>query len=232
MIQVIKGMISSVLIMVFITKITRIPVQTKKEVHFKRHIINYIDGVPMKKSIFAFLFVFIHFSYSQWEPCNNEGFNQNTPYKLATYKEYIYAATHNGVFVSSDKGNNWLQKNKGLTDTNITVISATENLLFAGTYYNGIFVSTDNGNNWTQKNKGLNHLIINTLYIGENFVITGTVGGGIYLTTDNGENWTQKNKGFTDTNAISFFFLSDRCKYRIVLTPTLSTSGEGELNAL
>ena len=58
-----------------------------------------------------------------------------------------------GVFRSTDNGENWTQVNNGLTAT--FVLSFTTNAsedVFAGTYFGGgVFRSSDTGETWSEK---------------------------------------------------------------------------------
>ena len=71
---------------------------------------------------------------------------------------YLFAGSYgDGVFRSSDNGDNWIEVNNGLTAP--FVLSFATNAsgdIFAGTYFgNGVFRSTDNGDSWNEKNNGL-----------------------------------------------------------------------------
>lgn len=67
-----------------------------------------------------------------------------------THDEKMFAAKENGLFVSNDSGQTWLQLYNNFV--NHMTWSGT-NLICGGT--NGISITTDNGNNWVQKNEGL-----------------------------------------------------------------------------
>ena len=72
----------------------------------------------------------------------------------------IYAGTSEGLFVSYDCGETWIQKNSIVMVTDIAVNSVdTNKILIAcgnfGSPNTGIYLSTDGGNTWTQTSEGL-----------------------------------------------------------------------------
>jgi photosystem II stability/assembly factor-like uncharacterized protein len=70
----------------------------------------------------------------------------------------LYAGTLGaGIFVSTDKGENWRVMNTGLASLEITSLAVKGNSVFAGTYGGGIFASTNDGLTWTAMDSGLVH---------------------------------------------------------------------------
>ena len=67
---------------------------------------------------------------------------------------YIFLATDNGVYRSTDEGATYTQQNNGLgTDLNVLSIAVSgSNTVFAGTA-NSLYKSTDNGKTWTDIRK-------------------------------------------------------------------------------
>ncbi|MGE5352816.1 MAG: T9SS type A sorting domain-containing protein, partial [Acidobacteriota bacterium] len=117
---------------------------------------------------------------------------------MASIGNDLFAATETGgVFLSSDKGENWKAVNKGLKDKCINTLAAMGDELFAGSDTSGFFKSTDHGLNWREINYGspkyFNHdsyWSITALAVsGSNLVACATGGMGIYVSTDHGENW-------------------------------------------
>jgi hypothetical protein len=113
---------------------------------------------------------------------------------------HIFSGTYNGIYRSTDNGENWFSMNNGLSFTNVYSIAI--NLLghiFAGTFGGGIFRSTDNGENWIEINNGLTHLYIHSLTINTlGNIYAGTSQRGAFQSTDNGNTWTEINTGLTD----------------------------------
>ncbi len=97
----------------------------------------------------------------------------------------MYVATAYGLFFSTDRGQNWIEKIITPTLKNISSVALCGDNIIVGTYSNGIFRSVDNGNTWTSH---LGVLWIQALAsIGPN-VIAATR-DGVYLSQDSGITW-------------------------------------------
>ncbi len=108
-----------------------------------------------------------------------------------------------GVFVSTDNGNTWNQKNSGMTLPNIYSINHTSNnYIIAGDGSTGIYLSTDSGNSWTKKNTGLDGLNINSLVETNNGFVFAT-GIGVRISNDYGLSWSDINNLATWTYGIT-----------------------------
>lgn len=61
-----------------------------------------------------------------------------------------------GVYRSTDYGENWVEINYNVIETDVRVLAIdSSGHIFAGTYFGGgIFRSTDNGDSWTLVNAG------------------------------------------------------------------------------
>ncbi len=126
----------------------------------------------------------------------------------------LFAATgSNGVFLSTNNGDNWVPVNTGLTSKYVMCFVVSGNNLFAGTYESGIFLTTNNGKSWTNVSAGLpkhssdttEYLEIQNLVVINSKMFAGTNGGGIYLSTDNGTSWTDVNNGISQYASIYGF---------------------------
>ncbi|MGA2297288.1 MAG: T9SS type A sorting domain-containing protein [FCB group bacterium] len=159
--------------------------------------------------------------YAQWEECNN-GIGVNTPVCFFVDGNNTYAGTSSGIFVTTDYGDNWTDKNSGFKlryPPAIWSLAKSDNNIFAGTLLYGIFLSTDKGENWVQKSNGLPYIDMGldtifpeevyALMINNNYIFAGTQ-NGVYLSTDNGDNWIFKNNGLPqfDTNKREVFSLA------------------------
>lgn len=140
-------------------------------------------------------------SYAQWQRANLlDSVRVNT---IKMKDSFIFAGTDgDGIFVSTDDGENWTSSNKGLQDTFIHTIMIWGNTIFAGTE-TGVSVSTDNGENWRSINSGLSGLGVWSLAVsrdaaGDTTVFAGSW-NGVYSSTDRGENW--KVTGVSNTTS-------------------------------
>ena len=105
----------------------------------------------------------------------------------------IYAASpDSGVYLSTNNGNSWQQRNTGLTSLNVWSIKALSNhsgIIWAGTQDNGLFKSTDLGGSWIHS--GLSEWVseLTSNSNGDIFAATGT--DGINRSTDSGSSWVR-----------------------------------------
>lgn len=107
---------------------------------------------------------------------------------ITTNGNYIYTATINGLFVSSDNGSTWKLSSAGLTNA-VSALYMYGSNVFAGTYEGfdigtgGVFYSTNNGNSWILESAGLvgdrGVLNINSFNIVGTTLLAGT-GSGVF----------------------------------------------------
>lgn len=107
----------------------------------------------------------------------------------------LYAGTEsNGIYFSSDNGENWVSRNNGLTGLNITSVKASASgKIFAAVYGVGIFSSTDEGSVWQQTSNSVDARV-NVLTVSTGNVYAGTFTGA-YVSTDQGALWSASNNG-------------------------------------
>lgn len=107
----------------------------------------------------------------------------------------IYAGTYNGIFLSTNNGNNWVGLGTtGLTNTVISAIAISGTKIFAGTT-DGMFLSTNSGSSWTAINTGLTDSYITSVKI-LGSTILATTAGGIFRSTSDGSNWSRTGYGW------------------------------------
>ncbi|MGH9847487.1 MAG: putative Ig domain-containing protein, partial [Blastocatellia bacterium] len=70
-------------------------------------------------------------------------------FALLSVGSNLYAGTSGGVFLSTDQGGSWNERNKGLTTLHVNALASSAANLLAGTNGGGVFRSADNGQNWT-----------------------------------------------------------------------------------
>jgi photosystem II stability/assembly factor-like uncharacterized protein len=108
---------------------------------------------------------------------------------------HIFAGTWNGVFRSTDSGDNWMSINNGLLNLDIqSLIIAQNGDIIVGDGSGYVSLSTDNGNTWTEigaTGTQIMSLAVNSL----GYFFVGTYAGGVYFSSDNGNSWQQKNSG-------------------------------------
>jgi len=118
-----------------------------------------------------------------------------------------------GVYRSTDNGQNFVQINQGLDTSNgmnpVSFAINTSGHIYLGTLSGGVFRSTDNGDNWTQINQGITNTQILSLIINSNGnIFAGTSGGGVFRSADNGASWVQINQGLFGQNGQGLYVFS------------------------
>lgn len=176
---------------------------------------------------------------------------------LAHTGKYAIAATaDSGIFrfsgyVGSDRY--WVKINNGLTDLNITSVSALDaNTLIAGTSTGKIFKSTDLGANWTEVT-GLAFAgkKVAGIELAGSRVFVLVEGKGVYYSDNQGANWTALNDTNTENvlgkasfsynkstdelmlaNASGLFLLSAAKTSTTALYNKVSTPSNGVINSI
>ncbi len=157
------------------------------------------------------LIIFSGEGYAQWERANlPDSVRVNT---IEMSDSFILAGTDgDGIFVSTDNGENWTSTNKGLQDTFIHTIMILGNTIFAGTE-TGVSVSTDTGENWRSMSSGLSGLGVWSLAVsrdaaGDTTLFAGSW-NGVYSSTDRGEHWEATNLSNTTSPVHSIAISGD-----------------------
>lgn len=107
----------------------------------------------------------------------SSGLTTSYVHALLAYGNRIYAGTQEGVFISSDGGNNWIKS--GLTSANVQSLSIVGGRIFAGTT-TSVFVTGDLGITWTPYSNGLPSGYNISLAFLNNQAFVGTLGKGIW----------------------------------------------------
>lgn len=112
----------------------------------------------------------------------------------------IYVSTTGGVLKSIDGGQSWVQKSKGIYDTDdfsLGINPQSPNTLFAGSYRGLVYRTTDGGENWLEKTNGLPTLSGNSVndFIfhpqNVNSVFASTSSSKTFNSTNSGDSWVE-----------------------------------------
>lgn len=102
----------------------------------------------------------------------------------------LFAGTYyNGIFLSTNNGDNWIDLNSGLTNTIVNSLAISGENIYAGTFQ-GVYLSSDIGKTWTPINNGLLNTYVNAIAVDGNNIFAGTQ-DGVYLSTNNGSSWKE-----------------------------------------
>lgn len=123
---------------------------------------------------------------------------------LHTVGADVYAATGDGVLVSSDGGYHWRSVNAGLMTAQVSGIVPLPGAVMIGTKNGGVWASTDGGITWTAKNDGLGSVTVTGLTHGNAMTFAGTA-AGVFALADGGAQWIPRNTGNADgVNTVKF----------------------------
>ena len=142
-----------------------------------------------------------------WEDTNMNIFPPIINALSINSKGYIFAGTANGVYRSTDNGNNWTPFESGLnTSYEIQCISIdSSDYIYAGTRI-GIYKSTDDGENWVKAGVAAASNVSSLAITSNGKIFAGVHGDGIYRTLDNGRNWSN----IRITNSVNFLKINSK----------------------
>lgn len=143
------------------------------------------------------------------------------PTAFAFYKNVVALATYgNGVYTSAIGGTQWTASNSGLSNVNVTSLTAQGNSIFAGTDGDGVFVG-DSVFNWKETALtsiahtaliGLNGNRIQAMATYKGYVFASHK-GGLLATSDKGTTWIAGGNQFnlpSYTNVTKIDFVTTR----------------------
>lgn len=112
----------------------------------------------------------------------------------------IYCGTGNGLYESSDFGENWTNLNTDFINLRSIQFLSDESIVVSD-YFN-VFLSSDGGISWDSisSNSEIENLTINRVFTNSlDEIFVASHGEGIFLSTDRGLNWELSSNGITNT---------------------------------
>lgn len=116
---------------------------------------------------------------------------------MAVDENRIYAATINGFYYTSNKGNEWYKRGVGFDVEEVTAMALNGPDIYIGLRNQGLYRSSNLGLNWTKLTNGLTSVGINGITIKDGRIGLAT-NDGIFLSTDNGANWQISATGLSN----------------------------------
>jgi photosystem II stability/assembly factor-like uncharacterized protein len=118
----------------------------------------------------------------------------------------------NGIWLSTDNGENWTPVDSGLPDKNVMALVAFDRNIFASTN-TGIFRSNDNGTSWNEAKSGFTgapapYYSYYPLFKKGACLFTAT-NSGIFRTTNQDTCWTNINSELSQFGILSFASIGD-----------------------
>ena len=157
----------------------------------------------MKKFLPLLFLSFISlFSNAQWIATNMP--SGVLAFSLAIKNDVLIMGTlSSGVFISTDKGATWVEKNNGIVNKQIWSLAVIDSYIFAGTAGGGVYRSADEGNTWVPANGNIpSTTIIRSFAKFDGKIFAASTNKGVYVSTDDGLSWSQHNSGITGLVAL------------------------------
>lgn len=160
----------------------------------------------MKKAAFLFIQFFgllvVLNCHAQWTSVNGPYVAEITALEKAGGK--ILAGTLNqGIFVSTDGGDNWSISNSGLGTKYILCFAIDSGDIYVGTDQGGIFKSMDTAKTWLPASSGLPSMpVVRSMTVMGNLIFS-TMNQGVYASADNGNSWNSMSNGLPGQAVLS-----------------------------
>jgi photosystem II stability/assembly factor-like uncharacterized protein len=108
---------------------------------------------------------------------------------------FVIGTEDDGIFISSDCGKTFIQKNEGLNHKTVYSVALDPDdpkIMYCATYEGGVYKSVDGGDTWIQKINGFTEPTIHSLAVytlNSDIIFAGSINGGLFRSDDAGENW-------------------------------------------
>ena len=134
----------------------------------------------------------------------------------------VFAGTaEDGVFVSTDRGQQWVPWNFGLIDLDVDCLAISPNFLsdqmiLTGTQ-TGIFQSQDGGKSWHETLFPMNTAPVLSLAFASNQIIAGTESHGLLVSENAGKEWRTLTE-LAEVNSKTIHMIQTNGEYMTILT--------------
>ncbi len=131
----------------------------------------------------------------------------NLPYGITTIfvsGKYIFVGTKTGFFVSTNSGSNFVERDKGLADLEITGVAFLKGKIFLGTANAGLYVSSDIGKTWVSLMDKLNCPTISSVKTDGSRIFVTSLCTGFHYSDDLGKTWMERNGGLPTLRTTAF----------------------------
>ena len=122
-------------------------------------------------------------------------------YVLSFHANQLYAGiSSHGVYISTDQGMSWTEKNDGLFNLSIRDFAFIDDNIFVATVGAGVFRSSKSDASWTSTSSGLSDLEVYALTVKGTKLFAGSGGSaqaGVYMSIDSANSWVKVSNGLT-----------------------------------
>ncbi len=135
-----------------------------------------------------------------WEVINNGLTNSYLCSVIADDNDNLIAGTAEGAFLSTDKGENWIQTADVGNNYVYKLYKDKRNRIYSLNVSGGFYRTTDLGNSWERlDDSSFERTTIRSMVVDEDEnIYAGTNGNWIYKSTDDGETWALVREGTTE----------------------------------
>ncbi len=147
--------------------------------------------------LISFLFIFNSKITAQW--VQNDGPYGGTVLSIVVAGSNIYAGGNDGLFISSNNGENWRSLGNGLPKWHsIYSLMFDGPKLYAGASY-GMYVSTDYGENWSKLNIDYT---VRSFAINDSVIVAASDYNGMFVSTNYGKRFISASNGLPEHVAL------------------------------
>jgi photosystem II stability/assembly factor-like uncharacterized protein len=125
---------------------------------------------------------------TSWTEANTD----MAPGCFAGQKDIVFAGRE-GVFLSTNKGKDWIERDSGISGSTAFLSTNKKNLFaFAGAY-GSLFLTANEGQDWARINNKVSAMALN-----DTNIFIAKRDSGVFVSVDNGSTWTSKNSGLVN----------------------------------
>ena len=131
---------------------------------------------------------------------------------LAIQGTTAYAGSEDGLFISTDGGQSWVERAISPASP-VHSFAVAGHRVFGGTKKAGVFVTEDAGNSWHQLSKGLTNLNIRSLAVQGTVVYAGADAEGVFVLPDGAEAWAPLGRNLPEGSQVFDLAIKDTWVY-------------------
>ncbi|TAE29981.1 MAG: hypothetical protein EAZ92_05480 [Candidatus Kapaibacterium sp.] len=160
---------------------------------------------------------------ASWKP-SNKGLKNFDIWSLYAIKDYLYAATTKGLFLSQNNAQTWI---KTSVNADVHSVLLLDKATIIGSL-DSIMISTDNQKTWQTTYRDNKNWFIKSLVANGNTIFAGT-SGGILRSNNGGASWQATNNGFRYPTDIWAMVVSNGVVFAATADGVYQSTNNGDL---